>query len=89
MLSIGNFLNHVVIHASGETLTIKDVIKHAAESAGGVHHNQHSKKHRVLAQLSQRVGIGGLPLGIRMLKAISRVAMRSLSPLIERVEKRA
>jgi hypothetical protein len=89
VLSMGNFLNHAVIYASGEHLTIKDVIKHAAESAGGVHHNPHSKKHRVLAQLSRRAAVGGLPLGIRMLKAIARVTMRTLTPLIEKVENRA
>ena len=89
VLSQAAFLSHVVMYASGQSLTVRELIKHAAESAGGVHYNPHSAKHRVLAQLSRRLGIGGLPLGIRMLKAVARVTMRGLNPLIERVEKKA
>ena len=40
----------------------------------------------LLARMSRRTTVGGLPLGIRMLKAIARVTMRALAPLVKKVE---
>lgn len=91
-LCLGEFLDHVVIYAHGNVLTVKDVIRHAANVAGGIHYDPRSPlKHpepQLLRMLSEGWGLGGLPLGIRMLSAIARVTMRALAPLVEEVEKR-
>lgn len=87
VLTHKQFLRHVVVHSYKESLTVLDVIKHATNVAGGVHHDPYDK--RLLARLSQRHSIGNLPLGIRMLKAIARVTMRALDPLIKRIEGQA
>jgi hypothetical protein len=87
-LTRDEFLRHVVIVANGVPISVKDVIFYAANIAGGVHHDPRSKTD-ALAVFSKHLGIGGLPAGIRQLKAIARVTIRSLQPVIEDVKQRA
>lgn len=83
------FLNHVVIHHKGKQHTVRDVIKFASNVAGGVHHDPHPRpEYRDLASASEEWGIAGLPLSIRQLKAIARVTMRGIDPLISDVKTR-
>jgi hypothetical protein len=83
VLTHKQFLRHVVLWTPQQSLTVKDVILHAAVVAGGVHHDPYDKG--LLVRLST-ITIGGLPIGIRMLKAIARVTLRGLDPLIKKIE---
>jgi hypothetical protein len=86
-LNRDQFLSHVIMRLNGANISISDAIRYAANVAGGVHHDPRKKK-ELLAEFSNRFGYGGFPLGIRQLKAIARVALRGLQPLIEDVTMR-
>jgi hypothetical protein len=86
-LSPSEFIAHPVMIIMRNPISIKDVIKNAANVAGGVHYDPHPKPaYEKLAQFGALFQIGGLPAGVRILKAISRVALRGLEPLVEDVE---
>jgi len=44
-----------------------------------------SDQEKILKELGQTLGIGGLPVGIRILKAISRVVLKGLAPLKDKL----
>jgi hypothetical protein len=83
------FASYPVVFFQGQRITVKDVIRYAANVAGGVHHDpQPAPEFLVMQGLSQQFGIGGLPLGIRTLKPIGRVSLRALRPVIDYARKR-
>lgn len=87
-LTLGDFLNHVVLINKGQRHTVKDIIKFSANVAGGIHHDPRPKvEYAAIKAFSEMFGIGGLPAGVRQLRAISRVTLKALRPLIEDVEK--
>lgn len=89
-LSRKRFQNHVIAHGAGQQLTIMEAIKFAANVAGGRHHDPYPKdKDKIIASLSKQHRIGGLPFGVRLQKAIARVVLRALDPLIQDVQSRA
>jgi hypothetical protein len=76
--------------ANGQEHTVKDVIKFAANVAGGVHHDPKPKpEFGAIKEFSDRFGIGGLPAGIRQLMAIARVTLKAFRPLLEQLKKPA
>lgn len=90
-LSRAKFLNHPVTYVEGgHYILVKDVIKYAANVAGGKHHDPKPRpEYYIIDALSQRVTGFGMPLGIHQLKSIARVTLRSFQPLVEDVEKRS
>jgi hypothetical protein len=83
-VSLDGFLGHTIIFTRGVAHTVSDVIKFAANVAGGIHHTENPKgTQKALAQFSAFYQLGGLPAGTRQLKAISRVTLKGLNPLIE------
>lgn len=88
-LNIDEFLAHHVMTVSGERRTIKDIIRHVSNVAGGVHHDPTpDQEYAILVELARAFSVGGLPAGFRILKAIGRVTLRGLQPLIEDVRSR-
>jgi hypothetical protein len=84
-----DFINHKVLVINGQPYSVRDVIKFASDVAGGVHHTSNPKeRQKLVADYSAHFGIGGLPGGIRQLKAIARVTLKGLRPLIEAAEKK-
>ena len=87
-LTMDDFLNHVVLIIKGQQHTVKDIIRFAANVAGGIHHDPRPKlEYALIKAFSEMFGLGGLPAGVRQLRAISRVTLKALSPLIEDVKR--
>ena len=71
-----------IILSNGKTINIKDLIQHMAHVEGAIHPGiPKSDEEKILKGLGRILGIGGLPVGIRLLKAIARVVLRGLQPL--------
>jgi len=85
-VNFDGFINHKVLFVKGQRHSIRDVIKHASDVAGGVHRSDPKERQRLIAEFSAVFGIGGLPGAIRQLQAIGRVALRGLRPLIVAIE---
>jgi len=86
-LTRDDFLKHIVMMARDNDVmvTVKDVISHAANVAGGIHHDPRPKTDP-LSTFGKFLQIGGYPVGLRQLKAIARVTLRALQPVIEDVK---
>ncbi|WP_156942657.1 hypothetical protein [Mesorhizobium sp. L48C026A00] len=80
---------HHVISPRGKKVTVRDIIRLTSHVAGSIHYDPKPKpEHEILDAFSKRLSVGGLPAGIRMLRAITRVSLRGLQPLIEDVRVR-
>lgn len=83
-LNKDDFLKHEILYIYGKAHTVRDVIRFATNVAGGVHHDPNpNREYRLIKAASETLTIGGLPASIRQLKAITRVTLRGLEPLIE------
>ncbi|HEY1720984.1 MAG TPA: hypothetical protein VGG27_07045 [Magnetospirillaceae bacterium] len=88
-LSRDQFMARVVMTINDQQKSIHDLIGYAANVAGGVHHDtKPDPKYHAQHDAAQYLAIGGLPAGIRMLRAITKVALRGLGPLIDDVKSR-
>ncbi len=81
------FLAHVVINHFGDKITIKDIIKRAAEEEGGVYYDPRQKS-SAISKVNKIVLVKGFPIGTYHLKAITRVMLRGLQPIIDDARKR-
>lgn len=75
-------LSRPVLISNGQTVTVRELILHLAHVQGAVHSGMpKDKKDKVMKKLIETLGIGGLPAGLRLLRAIGRVVRKSLQPL--------
>jgi hypothetical protein len=81
------FLKHVVINNWGKKISIKDIILHAAEAAGGVHHEP-TPRNTPIGIASRKILVYGFPIDVYHLKSITRIALRALQTIIDDVQKR-
>ena len=81
------FLKHVVINDHGKSITIKDIIEHAANVSGGVHHDPRPKNSPV-SNVNRKVVVYGIPIDVYYIKGIAKVTLRALQPIIDDVQKR-
>jgi hypothetical protein len=89
LLNLDDFLAHHVMTLHGKRILIKDIILFTSNVAGSIHHDPRPKKEfEALAEFSKYFLVGGMPAGVRTLKAIARVALRGLQPLIDDVKMR-
>jgi len=87
-INLDGFLGHKVLYVRGHWYSVRDIIKHASDAAGGVHRTDNPRdQHKMIAGYSAGFGIGGLPAAIRQLKAIARVTLKGLRPLIDAIRK--
>jgi hypothetical protein len=87
--NLDGFLGHKLIYMRGGQVShsVRDVIKFAAEVAGGIHHTQNPERaNKLLADFGAIFQVGGLPGGIRQLQAIGRVTLKGLAPLVDAVK---
>lgn len=88
-LNHDKFLSHICIYYKGKPITVHNIIKYAANAAGGVHHDPIPKtEFETIAALAQRHSLNGLPVGIRQLRPLARIVYRGLQPLIDDVQLR-
>jgi hypothetical protein len=85
-VNVEGFLQKQIMVIGGREITIKDLIKHMTNVEGGVHPGvTKTEKDRILKEIGQNFVIGGLPAGIRLLRAVSRVVLKGLEPLRQKV----
>ena len=88
-LNYDDFLCHHIMNINGNKILIKHVIQASSNLMGGIHYDPRpDKDHQKLVELSKFIEIGGTPASIRILKAIGRVTLRGLEPLIVDVSRR-
>jgi len=70
----------------GFDLTVKDLIKHAANVSGGVHAGAPSTPaERRLDEIADDVFVNDLPMAIACLHGIAAVSVKALSPLADAI----
>ena len=78
----GPFLSQMVLINRGEELSVKDVIKYAANVLGGVHAGKVKKGESKEEALEKLTGLfGNLPTALMQLRAIAHVVLDGLEPL--------
>jgi len=83
-------IGHPIMTIRGKAHTVKDVVGFAANIEGGRHLDLRPKEqYDLLREFSDHLSIGGLPCGVAMMRAITRVILRGLQPLIDDVNARA
>lgn len=88
-LDRSQFLAFPCIYNGPTKVTVKDVVRYAANAAGGVHHDPKPKpEYAVIDALAKQENIHGLPAGLHQLSPIARITLRGLAPLVEDVKKR-
>ncbi|MHB8913450.1 MAG: hypothetical protein ACYC4I_00335 [Minisyncoccota bacterium] len=72
-----------VMVINGEIITVKELIRFLRNKQGGVHSDNMSltDKDKVLKELQTSFSVGGVNAGFRLMRAISRVVVKGLSPL--------
>jgi hypothetical protein len=87
-LTRDQFLKLRVMVVNRHTVSVHDLIDQLAHVEGGVHAGAPaSEKAEALAAAARAFGIGGLPAGLRVMAAVSRVVLKSLADLRSAVEK--
>jgi hypothetical protein len=77
----------VLVHRGSE-ITVRDLIRYVAHSAGGVHFGPPKKEAEKAAQsVAYTMTVGGYPAGSRTLLAVGRIVVRGLESLRARVER--
>jgi len=89
VLNMDDFLAHHIMTINGKRILIKDIISFTSHVAGSIHYDPRPKKDfEALSEFAKYFSLGGLPRGTRILKAIARVALRGLQPLVDDIKDR-
>lgn len=71
---------------NGRTYTVRDIILFEANIMGGVHAGTpKSEQEEVIAKIAKEISLGGYRSSLRQLKAIGRVVLMGLSPLVDQI----
>lgn len=89
-LSKDQFLAYKLVFARGDYATVKGLIRHSANVAGGFHFdpNPDPEYVAITARFAEIIW-GGLPMEVHLLREIAHVTLRGLQPLIEAVKRRS
>lgn len=80
--NLDGFLKTPVILSQGKVIKVRDVILHMAHVEGAIHLGMpKSNEEKTLKYLGENLGIGGFPVGVRLLCAIARVTLKGLQQL--------
>ena len=79
------FLRQVVLKVKGVSYSVRDLIRFEADVMGAIHAGAPKDAREEQLEKVRDLYIGGLPASVRQLKAISRVVLKTLRPLRERV----
>jgi hypothetical protein len=75
-----------VLMSGNRIFTVKDIVKQFANVQGAIHVGMpKDEKEKHLKQLTETLGIGGLPAGLRLLYPIGRVIRKGLEPLKKQI----
>ncbi|MDA1330530.1 MAG: hypothetical protein DWG76_06775 [Chloroflexi bacterium] len=66
--------------------SVKDIVKFEANVMGGVHSGYPDSSQEQISVISAEISIGGFRASLRQLKAIGRIVVRALEPLILQIE---
>lgn len=81
-----NMLKRPVLFINGTIITVLDLIKFLSHVQGAVHSgNPKEIKEKTLKKVEKTFTVGGMPAGIRTVCAISRVVLKGLEPLRQKV----
>lgn len=81
-----NMLKRPVMLINGVVITVLDLIKFQSHVQGAVHSGDpRSDKEKVLKNAEETFTVGGMPGGLRSIKAIGRVVLKGLEPLKQEV----
>jgi hypothetical protein len=85
------FGSYVVLYLDARPVTIKGIIRYAANVAGGIHFDPKNSKaeYETLKLFEGTITLMGVSPGSIHLRAIARVVLRGLSPLMQTVKARA
>lgn len=73
----------VILVSNGENFSVKDLIRFLRNKQGGVHVDNVTLEDRekILKEIQNTIAIGGAAAGLRLMRAISRVVVRGLTPV--------
>lgn len=81
-VTVDQLLKTDIIQYHGNRINVGELIHHMAHIEGAIHPGSpREEKEKSMKELVETIGIGGLPAGIRILKAITRVVLKGLSEL--------
>lgn len=89
-INIDEFYKMEIMQINGISITVRDLIRFLRNVRGGVHRgspDNTKEKEVAMHDMQQFFGIGGLPAGIRIMRAIGRVTLKSLRPLTEELKR--
>jgi hypothetical protein len=76
------FFSTVVMVIQGASYSVKDVVLFAAHVMGGVHVGApKSERERVLQEVNNSLGIGGMAASLRQLRSIAMVLLKGMAPV--------
>lgn len=88
-LTQNQFGQHVIAFVSGTKITVKDIVRYNANVKGGIHFDPILKPEYQKFATLESLHLGGIASSTRELKAITRVTLRGLEPLVKSVASRA
>lgn len=80
-LDIQGFLAHPIIRLSGTPITVKALIRYAANVGGGVHYDPKPKPEYRPIQSIEGLITGNLPISLKAIRDISIVFLEAVEPL--------
>lgn len=80
-LRLDSFLSYKVLYVHGDFFSVKDVIVHAANSAGGVHFGDANEEHAGLVYANKLLVLDDVPTSITFVRSVAYSTLRALSPL--------
>lgn len=85
-LKLPSFLKTKCILFEGQEYSVKDIIKSAANSRGGVHQDDKiTEKNENLLNLDDLMNIAGTEASIIMLQGINNVVLKAIEPLYKKI----
>jgi hypothetical protein len=84
--NLERFLGTVVVRASGTDYTIRQLVIYVAHVMGGVHAGSPTADQEALSRIGT-LYVGGLPAGLGLMRAILKVVLKGLEPLVEAIKK--
>jgi hypothetical protein len=86
-LSRDHFFKVKVLAINNKEYTIREIILFEANIMGGVHAGiSKTEKEKILEKLNGEISIGGYAASLRQLKAIARVIIKAVTPLINKID---
>ena len=81
-----DLLTRPIVAVNGSAVSVRDVIRYGAHVKGAIHAGEpESDQERALVEVAAAMQVGGFDPGVRSLLAVTRVVLRGLQPLRQRI----